>query len=330
MRTADGERVPGIGQRGCGERDDGFGAGRLDRGQDAELVTAHPVGVADSVHGGRQALAEAGEKRVARRMAERIVVLLEAVEVEECEHNAALAAGVRQLGIEVVDQRTPVGKPRQSVGACFLVAGSGHARVLTGEALGDGAGERGSSVEERECQREQRDRDCRPHRGAGIGSRRTPVVLAARLVEGGRNTDHVLRREARQVICALAVVGTRSTDRVDLVERRVVGTEWTWNLAQGRHRGTAPQFDEDRSDLLLAVVHRLAGKLGRASRASAGLERRALQLRELALECRELQLRVATVARALLEHRDRADRGKAQQQHECRNGLVPDHGAPGR
>ena len=177
---------PASEQRGCGERDDGFGAGRLNRGQDAELVTAHPVGVADSVHGGRQALAEAGEKRVAGRMAERVVVLLEAVEVEEREHDAALAAGVRQLGIEIVDQRAAVGKPRQRVGASFLVAGSGHSRVLAGEALGDGASERGTAVEEHERQCEQEDRDCGARRGTGIGGRRTPVVLAAGLVERGR------------------------------------------------------------------------------------------------------------------------------------------------
>ena len=313
-------------QRGCGERDDGLGAGRLDRGQDAELVTAHPVRVADSVHRGREALAEAGEERVAGRVAERVVVLLEAVEVEECEHDTALAAGVRQLGIEIVDQSPPVGKPRQRVGACFFMAGGGHSRVLAGEALGDGAGERGTSVEERECQCEQEDCDCRALRGPGIGSRRTPVVLAARLVEGGRNTVHVLRRDAREVICALAVVGTRSTDRIDLVKRGVVGPEWSWNPSQRGHRRAAPQLDEGRGDLLLAVVHELAGKLGRASRSRTGFERRALQLREVTLERRELQLRVATGARALLEHYDRADRGKAQQQDECRNGLVSDHG----
>ncbi len=124
MRAADGERVAGVRQRGGGERDNGFGARRLDRGEDAELVSAHPVGVADPVHGGPQALAEAGEKRVARWMAERVVVLLEAVEVEEREHDAALAAGVHQRRIEIVDQRAAVGKPGQRVGAGLLVTGA--------------------------------------------------------------------------------------------------------------------------------------------------------------------------------------------------------------
>ena len=139
---------------------------RLDRGEHAELVAAHPVGVADPVDGVRQALAEAGQQRVARWMAERVVVLLEAVEIEEREHDAALAAGVHQRRVEVVDQRAAVGEPRQRVGAGLLVTGGGHSRVLAGQAFGDGASERGTSVEEHERQCEEKDRDCGACRGA--------------------------------------------------------------------------------------------------------------------------------------------------------------------
>ena len=193
---------PVLGQCSCSERDNGFGAGRLDRGQDAELVTTHPIGGADSIDGGRQALTEPGKKGVARRMAERVVVLLEAVEVEEREDDVALAAGVRQLGIEVVDQSPPVGKPCQRVGAGFLMAGGGHSRVLTGEALGDCTSQRGTPVEEDERQCEHEDRNGRAHCGA---ESRQPM-RAGRTRGWPRRAHphrtHVLAGKTRQVVCA--------------------------------------------------------------------------------------------------------------------------------
>ena len=208
MRAADCKRVAGVRQRRGGERDNRLGAGGLDRGRDAELVTAHAVCIADSVHGDRQALAEAGqEEGVARGIAKRVVVLLEAVEVEEREHDAVGAAVRPELGLEVVDQSPPVGKPRQRVGACLLVAGRGHARVLTGEALGDCTSEGRTAVEEHKRQREEEDRDRRAHRGARVGSRarRSYSRLAS---SSAPNAPMRLAGNTRQVVCTLAVVGS--------------------------------------------------------------------------------------------------------------------------
>ena len=120
-----------------------------------------------------------------------------------------------------------------------------------------------------------------------------------------------------RLICALAVVGTRSADRIDLVDRGVVGAEWAWI------RASAGTGELRRSSASVAATFCLPSSI--SLRANSGeppvralaLNGAHLQLRELGLERRELQLRVATVARARLEHGDRGDRGKAQQQRRA-------------
>ena len=65
---------------------------RLRRGdQHAELVAAHAVGTPVGLDRGAQLAGEAGEQRVAGRVAEAVVVALEAVQVED--HEQMLAVG---------------------------------------------------------------------------------------------------------------------------------------------------------------------------------------------------------------------------------------------
>ena len=85
----------------------------LDRGEHAELVAADPVDLAAVADAGGELLREPREQGVARRVAEGVVVGLEAVEVEEHEHGGG-AAGERRL--EVDHQLAPVPDPGQRVG----------------------------------------------------------------------------------------------------------------------------------------------------------------------------------------------------------------------
>ena len=87
-----------------GARDDRVGdlVARVE--QRAELVAAHPERAAAAGQVGREVAAEADEQRVARRVAEGVVVVLEAVEVEEHEHERA---GVVGLGQQLARGRAP-------------------------------------------------------------------------------------------------------------------------------------------------------------------------------------------------------------------------------
>ena len=73
--------------------------------EDAELVAAHPVGRAAAPDEEAELLAEPAQQHVAGRMAERVVVLLEPVEVEERED--ARRPGFERF-FEVVEQLAPV------------------------------------------------------------------------------------------------------------------------------------------------------------------------------------------------------------------------------
>jgi hypothetical protein len=112
---------------------------RRDRGEQAELVAAHPVDAPQAVRHGFQALGKADEQRIAGGMAEAVVVLLEAIEVEEREHALALVVGAGQLRLQVVDQRAAVAQARERIGECLPAAGRQQSLVLTGEIGGEGA-----------------------------------------------------------------------------------------------------------------------------------------------------------------------------------------------
>ena len=88
MRSRDREAVAVVCKRVDCARDDGVRVHVL-RAEDAELVAAHPVRRAAAGHEAGELLAEPGEQHVAGGMAEEIVVLLEAVQVEQRRGHAA-------------------------------------------------------------------------------------------------------------------------------------------------------------------------------------------------------------------------------------------------
>ena len=101
------------------------------RGDDAELVAAEAVRLAASCPSTArsQRRAEPREQRVAGRVAERVVVLLEAVEVEDAEHDL----GARPLGEDVLEighERTAVAQAREPVDERLAPARAQHPEIL--------------------------------------------------------------------------------------------------------------------------------------------------------------------------------------------------------
>ena len=102
-------------------------------GEDAELVAAHAVGAAEGLSRRFELHGQAAEKRVAGGMTERVVVALEAVEIEEDEQGRCL--GVQSV-LEIREQLPPVGEPGERVGLglrpatpeepCVLAEGERH------------------------------------------------------------------------------------------------------------------------------------------------------------------------------------------------------------
>ena len=95
------EALAVLAQRALGARDHELGLRAVVAHDDAELVAAHPVGVAAPRDEAREVVAEPAEQRVAGGVAERVVVLLEAVQVEE-RRDVALVRAPEQL-LEVVE-----------------------------------------------------------------------------------------------------------------------------------------------------------------------------------------------------------------------------------
>ena len=102
-RRLDLEPFAPLGESGAGAVDERLGLAVLDSGEEAELVAAEPVGRAVRAGHGRELLAEPREQRVAGRVAERVVVALEAVEVEEHEKRRPDGLGRRRRAVEVGD-----------------------------------------------------------------------------------------------------------------------------------------------------------------------------------------------------------------------------------
>ncbi len=114
-----------------------------DRGaleQHAELVAAEAVGGAALGHDFGQPATEAGQQRVARGVAEGVVVALEAVEVEEGQCARPLSDAVREGLLEVGHERPPVGQPGQPVLERLAAAATDQQHVL---AQGDAAADEG-------------------------------------------------------------------------------------------------------------------------------------------------------------------------------------------
>ena len=92
-------------------------------GQHAELVAAEAIGAPVGLNAALECLAQAREQRVAGKVAEGVVVVLEAVEVEEQEHRRVGWAD--RAGAEVGHELATVGQAGQAVarrGALELAA----------------------------------------------------------------------------------------------------------------------------------------------------------------------------------------------------------------
>ena len=126
MCSGDREAGAVVCKRAGGALDDGLRV-RVLRAQDAELVAAHPVRRATAGDEAVELLAEAREQRIAGGMAEGIVVVLEAVQVEHGEDMRRLLLEGR---CEVVEQLPAIPQTGEGIGAS-LVAGAGeHVHVL--------------------------------------------------------------------------------------------------------------------------------------------------------------------------------------------------------
>ena len=153
-------------------------------------------------------------------MAERVVVLLEAVEVEDREHPRLAASGLLERLSEIVEERAPVSEARKRIGERFDLALLEQGRVL---AEREGAAhEDQHDGERRERHRERMelaggaggedgDRcetadDGRPEEGALLGRARPHL---ARSVPGGEGERHE-RDGPRQVDGSSLDVGTGS------------------------------------------------------------------------------------------------------------------------
>ena len=91
-------------------------AGMIRAGRDdAELVSTQTVGATVGRDRGLEALGELSQQRVTGRMAEAVVVRLEAVEVEERE-DSWVGPGLGELR-EVLHELTAVGKTGKGIGA---------------------------------------------------------------------------------------------------------------------------------------------------------------------------------------------------------------------
>jgi hypothetical protein len=120
--------------------------------EDAELVAAEPVGATVAADGRGQVGAQPAEQRVARRVPESVVVLLEAIQVEEGED--PLLPGVPgKLALDGLEEVAAVPEPGQLVGERVHAQRGALARVRAqreaegdGEADGHGKGKPEQSV----------------------------------------------------------------------------------------------------------------------------------------------------------------------------------------
>jgi hypothetical protein len=138
----DREAVAVLAQRVAGGLDRVEDPGRLGAREHAELVAAHPVGGPAGGHRGLQACGEAGQQRVAGGVAEGVVVGLEAVEVEDRQHDRAGAVELGRLALQLLHQGAAVADAGERVGlgvAAGGVALLGERHALVAHARHDDA-----------------------------------------------------------------------------------------------------------------------------------------------------------------------------------------------
>ena len=128
-RRLDLEPFALLGERGARAVDERLGLTVRDRREEAELVPAEPISGTFGARYGREFLAEAREQRVAGRVAERVVVALESVEVEQHEECRPHGVGA-QTALEVGEQLATIAEPRQRIRGRFPMRELEEAAVL--------------------------------------------------------------------------------------------------------------------------------------------------------------------------------------------------------
>ena len=125
-------------------------AGRAVRDH-AEFIAAEAVCPTGLAHGLTQPPPEAREQGIADRVAEAVVVLLEAIEVEHRQPTRVLGSGLGNGRHQVGHQPAPVGQPRERVGAGLALSALDQFEVLAeGERHpDDGHGEGGQCQHQR-------------------------------------------------------------------------------------------------------------------------------------------------------------------------------------
>src|SRR5262249_11408292 len=150
-----------------GAVEDRLDGGVTDRGEEAELVASEPEGTPAVVWDLRELDPETLEERIPGRVAEGVVVSLEAVQVEDDEQPRLGDGGAAERVVELRHQLAPVAETGERVGHCFqlrqleehpvLAEGDGEPDDDRGQ-RGDGEGQR-ERVEALEMV-EHEDADC--------------------------------------------------------------------------------------------------------------------------------------------------------------------------
>jgi hypothetical protein len=122
VRAGDHEALAFVAERGGRRVDQGARPDARCRADHAELVTAHPIRARAPRDCVTEVRGETDEQRVARGVAERVVVGLEAVEVEQDQSERMLAVGPLELGFDVEHEPPPVAEPREHVGERLVAA----------------------------------------------------------------------------------------------------------------------------------------------------------------------------------------------------------------
>ena len=158
-------------------------------------------------------------------MAEAVVVLLEAVEVEEREDARVRLVGARQLGLEVVDQCAAVAQAGEGVGEGLAAAGVQQPLVLPVQAGGDGARLGGPPEVDDERQQQQQDHPGRADAGLVLRAHRAALIVTAGGVEHPLDRACAGACRGGQAVGLLAVAARADAHGIDLVQRGEVGAQ---------------------------------------------------------------------------------------------------------
>ena len=145
-------------------------------GEHAELVASQPVGRAQRIRRDGQAAAQPLQQRISGRVTERVVVLLEPIEVEHHEQELVRPDRLGDRLGQVGRERPAIAEAGQGVGPGLELALTKQGFLLTHEALDDTPGDDRAEVEVREHGQQEQHRRRRPDLDLGVPTRGTGGV----------------------------------------------------------------------------------------------------------------------------------------------------------